>query len=168
MEIYRKTLLRTNISIQEAKSNSAVFSMTEDDIENDSRICDIIFLSDDSETLITFQNIDVERDETYCYIHLKEHVGLDGSTKVIQIRTIVIEETFIETDFIRIILNIILKQNNFNNEYTYRIFMGQKYYRLDYDFSKHILEIAKDIVDLYQQFTNKDVKHYYLRDVTLK
>ena len=165
MEIYGIPLLRTNISIREAEASSTIFNMTMEDIQNDNRICDIVTLSDDNESLITFQNIDVERDERYCYIHLKEYIGRDGKTKAVIIKKFVIEETFIEVDFIRSILNIILRQ--YNNQHPNRICIGHKSYRINHDFDKCILEIATDLVDLYFEFTNNTVRSYYLNDIEL-
>lgn len=56
-------------------------NMTEEDIQNDNNICGIVTLSDSNESLFTIQHYDW--DERYCYIHLKEYVGLDGVTKAI-------------------------------------------------------------------------------------
>ena len=166
MEIYRKSLLRYTTSLQNAKSNSVIFQMTEDDIQNDNNnICDIVSLSDSNEILVTFQNINYDWNERYCYIHLKEYYGLDGVTKAILIKTFVIEESLIDVGFIKTVLIRTLKQ--YQNGQPNRIFIGNRNYGLHYEFQQHIWEIAKYVVDLYNAYTSNSVDSYHIDDCVI-
>ena len=139
MEIVRKNF-RFNgiIDITSIIDNLYVFYMEKVDIDEDDNVRGENI--EEKESLLVLQNIDEQTQNIYCYIKIKEKIGLDNETKAFTITKIIVDNNLINEQLFKRMFTIILQQKDDNS--TNRIIVPN---RIDKRFHNNIRNVASEI-----------------------
>ena len=135
------------VNINEILNESALFSMNQDDIDNDAIVNGERL--EEGDELIVFQNtVEPYQNERYCYIKFNTLVGNDGRTKQITINKIIVDRNMIHPNLFSQIFTILLQQES--SEHPNRIVITNRFNEC---FRGRIVEVAfaatNRICDLY-------------------
>ena len=139
MEITRKNFqFNRIIDIPAIINNLHVFYMEQTDINSDNNVHGELL--EDGESFFVLQNIEEQVNNRYCYIKIKEKLGLDGITKAYIVKKIIIDNNVIEEELFNRMFTILLQQHD--NTLTNRIIVPN---RINHRFHNIIPNIANKI-----------------------
>jgi hypothetical protein len=125
------------VNVNEILNESALFSMNQDDIDNDAIVNGERL--EDGDELIVFQNTkEPYQNERYCYIKFNALVGGDLVTKQITINKIIVDKNLIHPNLFTQIFTILLQQED--NEHPNRIVITNRFNEC---YRGRIVEIAR-------------------------
>ena len=125
------------VNVNEILNESTLFSMNQDDIDNDAIVNGERL--EDGDELIVFQNtVEPYQNERYCYIKFNTLVGNDGQTKQITINKIIVDRNMIHPNLFTQIFTILLQQED--NECPNRIVITNRFNEC---YRGRIVEIAR-------------------------
>ena len=158
MEIVRKNF-RFNeiIDITSIIDNLHVFYMEQVDIDEDDNVRGENL--EEKESLLVLQNIDEQTQNIYCYIKIKEDIGLDNETKAITVKKIIVDNNLIKEQLFNHMFTIILQQNDDNS--TNRIIVNRINKRFHNNIHNIADEISTYITWLYSTYTDPFICPYY-------
>lgn len=152
MEIVRKNFrFKEVIDITSIIDKLHVFYMEQVDIDKDDNIRGEML--EENETLLVLMDIDEQTQNKYCYIKIKEEIGLDNETRSITVKKIIVDNNCIEKELFKHIFTILLQQND--DILTNRIIVPKK---INNRFHNNIQSVADEIsahvIFLYSTYTN--------------
>lgn len=161
MEIKRDNFRFNRIvNVDDIVGGSNLLTMGQPDIDGDNNVRG--YTLEVGDTMVTLQNdSEHHRNERYGYIIYNTLIGGDGTTKLLSVKNVIVDENLINHALFAYIFTILLRQED--NEYPNRIVVTSGY---NERFHGRIVEVANDIANricaLYASFTNQHHTSYII------